>query len=778
MTAAPAAGARSPAAVSPSSQSQLRVKSGKMCDCKQFEPHVCDCSELSRSTVDTVASSGAESATPLQNATAVSRSQRRGKPARPNDRESSESPVCDGSDLSRITVETVASSVAESVTPPPVATAHSDSQRRSKPGWWEDYGGLESQMCCCSDLSRITVDTIASSDTECVRPPQGTTANSTSQRRRKPDKTDVCGSVESEMYDDSDLSRITVSTVSSSSRESTQTPRVATSVSKSERRGEPEDYRSSESQECDCSDLSRTTVGTIGSSGAEGIQAQKVTAADSKSQRRDKPGKTGERRSSESQVCEESELSWITVRTVASGSRESTRSVMVVTVDPNSPARGQPGKLCNFCRKVQGRRCHCRGPSPATSSTVTIISSAGPSSSLLSTSTLASSLAPQEPDSDLEERGSRPSPTPAPVSVSRPCSGLRLPEPEGDREERETTPIPPSRPSPTPTSLSVSRISSGPSLTEPQGDREEREPTPIPPDSLLVTHNPTGKSVLIQCYKGPPVPPKPLQHRGSGAAALDRPVVDVHDVKPARETLVKEMPLKGTPVKETPPVKSASVEVVAETVHEESTPKPVYRERVRKKAKPKPVEPEPEPWEPEPEVEPEPEPKPKLSPLEMNPLFFKRPGETSFTRTPKRSEEQLPPRPSTRLAAPSRSPPISATQDGIEALYFDPVHQELVHVKRLNPDPVPVRTRSSILKPKPSKRREHRPRSADGKYSCIGDDPERDLVYQYFRELAFILCLLTFLGLLFHIRPHIFVGVVLVVHLCLFFSRKYIFVRK
>ena len=256
--------------------------------------------------------------------------------------------------------------------------------------------------------------------------------------------------------------------------------------------------------------------------------------------------------------------------------------------------------------------------------------------------------------------------------------------------------------------------------------------------------------------------------------------------RPMEETRGLETPMEETPAarsassllvitRAAEPGKSPSV-VKIEMGRDESNLEVLYPMQI-------PVQHVPEPAEPEPAV---PEQRPEPSPTEANAAFLKRPGETHFTRPfPEQMEEQQQqqrqqPPPlrfaSAHLGASSKSPALSSLEVGSEALYFDPVHQELLHVKRLNPDP--VRAASSILKPKPCTCKDRRSGPVTRKYFNIADDPERDLVYQYFRELVFLLLLLTFLGLTFNIRPHIFVGVVLGVHLCLFFSRKYIFVRK
>lgn len=252
-----------------------------------------------------------------------------------------------------------------------------------------------------------------------------------------------------------------------------------------------------------------------------------------------------------------------------------------------------------------------------------------------------------------------------------------------------------------------------------------------------------------------------------------------------------------TPMEETPAARSASsLLVITRAAEPGKSPSVVKIEMGRDESNLEvlypiqiPVQHVPEPAEPEPAV-PEPavpEQRPEPSPTEANAAFLKRPGDTHFTRPlPEQTEkqpqqqrqQQQPPLrfASAHLGASSKSPALSSLEVGSEALYFDPVHQELLHVKRLNPDP--VHAASSVLKPKPCMCKDRRSGPVTRKYFNIADDPERDLVYQYFRELAFILLLLTFLGLIFNIRPHIFVGVVLGVHLCLFFSRKYIFVRK
>ena len=256
--------------------------------------------------------------------------------------------------------------------------------------------------------------------------------------------------------------------------------------------------------------------------------------------------------------------------------------------------------------------------------------------------------------------------------------------------------------------------------------------------------------------------------------------------RPMEETRGLETPMEETPAarsassllvitRAAEPGKSPSV-VKIEMGRDESNLEVLYPMQI-------PVQHVPEPAEPEPAV---PEQRPEPSPTEANAAFLKRPGETHFTRPfPEQMEEQQQqqrqqPPPlrfaSAHLGASSKPPALSSLEVVSEALYFDPVHQELLHVKRLNPDP--VRAASSILKPKPCTCKDRRSGPVTRKYFNIADDPERDLVYQYFRELVFLLLLLTFLGLTFNIRPHIFVGVVLGVHLCLFFSRKYIFVRK
>ena len=260
---------------------------------------------------------------------------------------------------------------------------------------------------------------------------------------------------------------------------------------------------------------------------------------------------------------------------------------------------------------------------------------------------------------------------------------------------------------------------------------------------------------------------------------------------PGKEASLTDTRGLETPMEETPAARSASsLLVITRAAEPGKSPSVVKIEMGRDESNLEvlypmqiPVQHVPEPAEPEPAV---PEQRPEPSPTEANAAFLKRPGETHFTRPfPEQMEEQQQqqrqqPPPlrfaSAHLGASSKSPALSSLEVGSEALYFDPVHQELLHVKRLNPDP--VRAASSILKPKPCTCKDRRSGPVTRKYFNIADDPERDLVYQYFRELVFLLLLLTFLGLTFNIRPHIFVGVVLGVHLCLFFSRKYIFVRK
>ncbi|KAL8578431.1 hypothetical protein ACOMHN_014930 [Nucella lapillus] len=179
------------------------------------------------------------------------------------------------------------------------------------------------------------------------------------------------------------------------------------------------------------------------------------------------------------------------------------------------------------------------------------------------------------------------------------------------------------------------------------------------------------------------------------------------------------------------------------------------------------------------------------------------PPQTSPTPASQDLRSPSPPRPTVQtLRCP---PPSSFLRDraGLqaqEALFFDPVHHELIHVKSLHhTQSPPPRTRSAeensqqqlTARPGPSRRSpgakqdkrkvsggSARPKSDSGVYACISTDPERHLVWQYFRELVFVICLLTFLGLVFKVHPHVFVLVVLVVHLTLFLSRKYIFVRK
>ncbi|KAK7089536.1 hypothetical protein V1264_024595 [Littorina saxatilis] len=264
-------------------------------------------------------------------------------------------------------------------------------------------------------------------------------------------------------------------------------------------------------------------------------------------------------------------------------------------------------------------------------------------------------------------------------------------------------------------------------LSTPEHDREEREPTPIPPDRLIVTQLPTGSSVLVGMYKGnihPPVHPVPSHVAGRKG-----------------ETETNKEKDKRKDQKET------------------------QKDKLKSGAG------------------------------QSNVPFVKRPGESAFTREQQQQPQQQP-------------PGSSAKSGATEALFFDPVNQELVHVKRFKPgpNPEPARSRSAVMEPhrgkwatrEPPRRspspgpksqeRENRAgaklgekqkaHSASALYASIADDPERELVYQYFRELAFVLCLLTFLGLLFKVRPHIFVGAVLGVHLALFFSRKYIFIRK
>ena len=185
--------------------------------------------------------------------------------------------------------------------------------------------------------------------------------------------------------------------------------------------------------------------------------------------------------------------------------------------------------------------------------------------------------------------------------------------------------------------------------------------------------------------------------------------------------------------------------------------------------------------------------RPHQGSLKANPLFFRNVGSPSNTLE--------------SSAGTSQAHPSCPEAGGIDALYFSPDKHELIHVKRLNPDPSPspppppLRSRSALLdrdrkSPSPKlgeseqrgrkrglksptePQQSQRPRSATDVYSNISTDPERDLVWQYLRELWFLICLLTCMGLVFSIRPHYFVGLVLGVHLTLFFSRKYIFVRK
>ncbi|XP_076437867.1 uncharacterized protein LOC143277028 [Babylonia areolata] len=238
---------------------------------------------------------------------------------------------------------------------------------------------------------------------------------------------------------------------------------------------------------------------------------------------------------------------------------------------------------------------------------------------------------------------------------------------------------------------------------------------------------------------------------------------------------------------------SAHIQVKVGHKPQQQEPRP---ESAQPEPAPKPVSPQPEPESNRPEPDPE-----------ADRWFYKQPGETLFTRASPAPDEggiQEEPQSSSSFSSHARKegtasrsdvpqPPASCT--AMEAIYFDPVHQELVHYKRIKDAPSPLAPAQRAMSAqetghgRPSARKgpgqrggrrgsDHRPKSDCGIYSSISRDPERDLVWQYFRELAFVICLLTFLGLVLDVRPHIFVGVVLVVHLALFLSRKCIFVRK
>jgi hypothetical protein len=141
---------------------------------------------------------------------------------------------------------------------------------------------------------------------------------------------------------------------------------------------------------------------------------------------------------------------------------------------------------------------------------------------------------------------------------------------------------------------------------------------------------------------------------------------------------------------------------------------------------------------------------------------------------------------------------------GTEAIYFDPHRHELVHIRSPSATNQPQQDRhrrqSSPDRSERRARREDRNErggGGKGKGKCssrtcdnspasrnrrgpssLQDDPEAPLVYQYMRELVFTICLLTFLALLFRVRPLHFVGGILLAHVALFFSWKFILLKK